>query len=166
MAISANVHRASPVLTARQRSIRARVFLVRTTVSSSRVRRRIISCVCCSPGTCVNQVGSYSCLCPIGWTGHLCEVNINECSFPLSCHPNATCIDLPGSHQCVCPSWLTGSHCLTAIDQCETFPCLNHGVCVNNYGSLPTCHCQAGFTGVYCEVNSPRARARRTKNAD
>ncbi len=104
-------------------------------------------------GTCIDNIESYLCLCPIGWTGSLCEVNINECSFPLSCHPNATCIDLPGSYQCICPSWLTGDNCLTAIDQCQTHPCLNNGVCVNNYGSLPTCHCQPGFTGFYCEVS-------------
>ncbi len=104
-------------------------------------------------GTCIDNIESYSCLCPIGWTGSLCEVNINECSFPLSCHPNSTCIDLPGSYQCICPSWLTGDNCLIAIDQCQKHPCLNNGVCVNNYGSLPTCHCQPGFTGVYCEVS-------------
>ncbi len=105
-------------------------------------------------GTCINNIESYACLCPIGWTGSLCEVNINECSFPLSCHPNSTCIDLPGSYQCICPPWLTGVNCLTAIDQCLTYPCLNNGVCVNNYGSSPTCHCQPGFTGVYCEVRA------------
>jgi hypothetical protein len=57
------------------------------------------------------------------------------------------------SSEFICPSWLTGDNCLTAIDQCQTHPCLNNGVCVNNYGSLPTCHCQPGFTGFYCEVS-------------
>ena len=106
-----------------------------------------------SSGTCVNQIVSHSCLCPQGWTGKLCEVNINECAQALSCHPNATCIDLPGSYQCVCPPWLTGPNCLTAVDQCQPSTCHHDGVCVNNYGTLPTCHCQPGFTGHYCEVS-------------
>lgn len=105
-----------------------------------------------SKGTCINNVESYSCLCPVGWTGNSCEMNVNECLFPLSCHPNSTCVDLPGSYKCICPSWLTGENCLTAIDQCETFSCLNNAVCINNFGSLPTCHCQSGFTGAHCEV--------------
>jgi Notch-like protein len=150
-----NVYRVLRVINVKQQLIFVQVFLVKIMVNSLNILSKIDFVFFCSiKGTCINNIESYSCICSIGWTGSLCEVNINECSFPLSCHPNSTCIDLPGSYQCLCPSWLTGVNCLTAIDQCQTYPCLNNGVCVNNYGSLPTCYCQSGYTGVYCEVRN------------
>jgi hypothetical protein len=102
----------------------------------------------------VNNVVSIACLCPAGWTGTYCGTDINECTTPLICQPNATCINTIGSYICVCPAWLTGFNCYTPIDLCASFPCRNNGVCIYNYGGVPTCRCQSGFTGVYCEVRN------------
>jgi hypothetical protein len=105
-----------------------------------------------SKGTCVNNVISYACVCPAGWTGTNCNTDINECATPLICNPNATCLNTLGSYQCLCPAWLTGFNCYTTIDLCASYPCQNNGVCIYNYGGVPTCLCQPGFTGVYCQV--------------
>lgn len=105
-------------------------------------------------GTCVDNVVSFSCLCPAGWTGTYCQTDINECSTPLICHPNATCVNTIGSYRCICPAWLTSYNCYTTIDLCSSYPCQNNGVCIYSYGGTPTCRCQSGFTGVYCEVRN------------
>jgi Notch 1 len=104
-------------------------------------------------GTCLNNIASFSCLCPIGWTGISCEIDINECLLPLICHPNATCINTLGSYRCVCPPWLTDMNCYTPIDLCLSNPCRNNGVCAYVYGGSIVCRCPPGFTGVLCEVN-------------
>ena len=106
-------------------------------------------------------MASYSCLCPIGWTGTSCEVDINECLLPLICHPNATCINTNGSYRCVCPAWLTGPNCYTPIDLCVSAPCQNNGVCTYIYGGSISCRCQPGFTGFFCEVRGVKETDRR-----
>lgn len=113
-------------------------------------------------GTCVNTVDSFICVCPVGWTGPLCDTDINECLLPLICHPNATCINTIGSFLCLCPPWLTGPNCYTTVDLCASNPCQNNGVCTYNYGGSITCRCQPGFTGVFCEVREENDDRRNT----
>ena len=95
---------------------------------------------------------TYSCICPAGWTGPNCDIDINECLLPLICHPNATCVNTIGSYRCLCPPWLTDFNCYTTVDLCASAPCRNGGVCVYNYGGSVTCRCPPGFTGAFCEV--------------
>ena len=140
---------------AEQRSIHVRAIHVEMAVRSCLSDFELESGVVLTLATCANNVASFSCICPAGWTGTLCENDIDECQLSLICHPNATCINSLGSYRCVCPSWLTGPNCYTSIDLCTSSPCQNNGVRTFNYGGSITCRCQTGFTGLFCEVNDP-----------
>ncbi len=95
----------------------------------------------------------YFVVCPAGFTGRNCHININECqSYP--CHSHATCLDGINNYTCVCgPRW-TGRTCSTFLGSiCNSSTiCKNGGVCHeskdrNNY----TCICPQSFTGRNCE---------------
>lgn len=65
---------------------------------------------CAENAQCVNNNGSFSCLCPQGYTGAANEecFDINECGRTGSCGINAKCINIPGSYKCICPQGFTG----------------------------------------------------------
>eukprot|EP00794_Sanderia_malayensis_P015961 gene15961-17567_t len=96
---------------------------------------------------CANTV------CPAGFTGRNCDIDINEChSYP--CHSHATCVNQINNYTCICgPRW-TGRTCSTFLGSiCNSSTiCKNGGLCQesadrNNY----TCICQQGYTGRNCE---------------
>lgn len=41
--------------------------------------------------------------------------------------------------------------CEININECENNPCLNNGICFDNYGGY-TCQCAPGFGGQNCEL--------------
>lgn len=54
-----------------------------------------------SPSQQVHQMTNYSCLCPPGFAGSLCEVNIDDCA-EHQCQNGAMCVDGVNSYRCVC----------------------------------------------------------------
>lgn len=34
---------------------------------------------CLNNGTCVDEIGNFTCLCQDGWSGGQCEINIDDC---------------------------------------------------------------------------------------
>lgn len=62
---------------------------------------------CYNGGSCVSGTRSspsapnYTCLCPAGFAGPLCEINIDDCA-EHQCQNGAMCVDGINSYRCVC----------------------------------------------------------------
>uniref|UniRef100_A0A8D0GC18 Sushi, von Willebrand factor type A, EGF and pentraxin domain containing 1 n=1 Tax=Sphenodon punctatus TaxID=8508 RepID=A0A8D0GC18_SPHPU len=103
---------------------------------------------CHNSGTCKQLGSGYICLCPPGYTGLKCEMEIDECkSSP--CLNNGICKD--GFH-CKCLPGFTGVLCDKNINECLRRPCKNGATCKDGINSF-RCQCVTGYTGPHCEVN-------------
>uniref|UniRef100_A0A5S6QT27 EGF-like domain-containing protein n=1 Tax=Trichuris muris TaxID=70415 RepID=A0A5S6QT27_TRIMR len=65
---------------------------------------------CSEHSKCVNNFGSYTCECNQGWTGKLCDKDLNECGIN-PCKNNGTCHNTPGSYSCTCTENFAGHDC-------------------------------------------------------
>ncbi|XP_065193055.1 fibrillin-2-like [Sycon ciliatum] len=103
--------------------------------------------------SCVNTDGGFECACFAGYTGQLCDVDIDEClSGPCF---NGSCRDLVAKYECDCYSGYTGSRCASDVNECEQQldNCTNGtSSCVNVDGGFE-CACFAGYTGVVCDID-------------
>ncbi|XP_023278078.1 epidermal growth factor-like protein 7 [Seriola lalandi dorsalis] len=52
---------------------------------------------CVNGGTCLRP---NQCACPIGWTGHQCQTDVDECSEQRPCAQG--CVNTAGSYRCAC----------------------------------------------------------------
>ncbi|XP_054664926.1 fibrillin-2 isoform X2 [Grus americana] len=105
----------------------------------------------CANGICINQIGSFRCECPTGFSYNdlllICE-DIDECSNGDSlCQRNADCINSPGSYRCECAAGFKLSPNGACVDRNECLEIPNvcsHGLCVDMQGSYQ-CICHNGF---------------------
>ncbi|XP_067425353.1 fibrillin-2 isoform X2 [Emydura macquarii macquarii] len=105
----------------------------------------------CANGVCINQIGSFRCECPTGFSYNdlllVCE-DIDECSNGDNlCQRNADCINSPGSYRCECAAGFKLSPNGACIDRNECLEIPNvcsHGLCVDKQGSYQ-CICHNGF---------------------
>ena len=102
---------------------------------------------------CVDEVNSYRCDCIDGFTGDMCEINIDEC-VGETCSGAGDCVDETGFFSCDCHPGYTGELCEVDIDECELMdePCHSNGDCVDGINTF-NCTCFAGYTGELCDVN-------------
>ena len=69
---------------------------------------------CQHGGTCVDMVEGFYCSCRPGYTGHVCELEVNECgSNP--CQNGAICEDRLYGYNCLCPNGFSGVHCEVGV---------------------------------------------------
>ncbi|KAM8902916.1 protocadherin Fat 4 isoform 2-T2 [Spinachia spinachia] len=92
----------------------------------------------------------FNCSCLAGFTGTLCEDDINECEVN-PCENRGTCVNTPGSFYCHCQSGFSGSFCSTDGDECLKLKCQNGGTCTSTQDGYH-CHCILGFEGEVCEL--------------
>ncbi|MGB0588689.1 MAG: lamin tail domain-containing protein [Myxococcota bacterium] len=107
--------------------------------------------LCKNGGVCVDLVDFYECVCPDGFDGYDCEVDIDDCAAD-PCLNGAICHDHVDSYSCTCPDGFTGFNCEINVDECESAPCLNGASCEDLIFDY-FCHCPDGFDGKDCEIN-------------
>ncbi|XP_076874141.1 uncharacterized protein LOC143523282 [Brachyhypopomus gauderio] len=98
------------------------------------------SSLCQNGGWCVDGVSGGRCLCPPGFTGPDCGLDVDECSSDPCLH--GSCTDGAGAFFCQCQDGWDGFRCETNVDApvdgvvsgpwaCASRPCLNGASCVN-----------------------------------
>ncbi|KAF6731987.1 delta-like protein 2 [Oryzias melastigma] len=119
--------------------------------------------VCSSQQPCQNGAtctmkdnGDFTCLCPQGFHGRLCQRRSGPCHQSRSpCKNGGLCEDADGfaaELSCRCLAGFTGPRCETDIDDCRMKPCANNAVCLDGINRF-SCVCPGGFTGRFCTVN-------------
>nr|XP_020139571.1 LOW QUALITY PROTEIN: adhesion G protein-coupled receptor E1 [Microcebus murinus] len=115
--------------------------------------------ICPEHSHCANSVGSYSCICQVGFISSesTCE-DVDECSqSPPACGPHSVCENMPGTYRCSClpgfssptgNGWIPGkpgNFACTEVDECANpGACPEHATCSNTLGNY-SCVCNPGF---------------------
>ncbi|ESO98140.1 hypothetical protein LOTGIDRAFT_52132, partial [Lottia gigantea] len=122
----------------------------------------VVSCDCLHNGICANGFDSisgpfeYTCSCLPGYTGKLCEVDINDCE-PNPCL-HGTCIDQLLAYECVCPQGYKGEKA------CKLGVCSDLVTCMElrDYPGYSCSPCPKGYSGngttSICEPSCGRYR--------
>ena len=94
----------------------------------------------------------FECICSVGWTGPMCEGDVNEC-LASPCQNGGVCNNERGTYSCICGPYWSGDHCQTDVLECAVIPppCQNGGVCQEQLGADLICDCLTGFEGNFCE---------------
>ncbi|XP_068690657.1 uncharacterized protein [Montipora foliosa] len=119
----------------------------------------LVTCQCKNNGVCVPVkpmgAGYYLCSCAAGFTGDMCQTNIDECqAFPCV---QGRCVDGINNYTCVCFPGFEGRKCDRNVNDCEPSPCV-HGSC-NDYVNGYTCTCDPGYSGKTCNEDIDECRS-------
>lgn len=104
---------------------------------------------CHNGGSCNTTDNEFMCVCPAGYTGFFCEVEVDEC-LTSPCRNGATCINRPGDFYCHCPRGFTGSLCEEQTEVCSASTCFNGGTCIDSTKGY-ICSCPFGYVGERCQ---------------
>ena len=96
--------------------------------------------------TCTANNTDESCACLPGFTGQLCENNINEC-IGVTCSGKGRCVDEDNGYRCECSP---GQLCESDINDCVGVTCSGRGECIDGIQNF-SCSCDPGYTGAVCE---------------
>nr|XP_054769902.1 fibropellin-1-like [Lytechinus pictus] len=106
---------------------------------------------CQNGATCVDLMNDFECICPSGYTGKICDIELDFCgSGP--CLNGGTCNADSNGYVCDCVAGWTGLRCDTNINECASDPCQNGATCVDGINEW-ACTCAAQYTGERCEIS-------------
>lgn len=71
----------------------------------------------CSPSS---NFLDFACTCGLGYTGRLCDEDVDECVVSSPCRNGATCRNTNGSYHCVCAKGYEGRDCVINTDDCAS----------------------------------------------
>ena len=74
-----------------------------------------------------DMINAYQCDCAPGYTGHDCDIDIDDCQGS-PCKNNGTCTDEVNGYKCICRQGFNGSDCETNINDCTSGSCSNGGM--------------------------------------
>uniref|UniRef100_A0A3B3B6K3 Crumbs cell polarity complex component 2b n=1 Tax=Oryzias melastigma TaxID=30732 RepID=A0A3B3B6K3_ORYME len=97
---------------------------------------------------CYRILPRFHCICPPGYFGTLCDLDVNECEVSPCLH-EGICINMPGGFKCVCRPGYTGLRCEVKVNECVSNPCQNTGRCIDGPNQYH-CLCPDGYTGKMC----------------
>lgn len=92
----------------------------------------------------------FNCTCPAGFTGTLCEADIDECEVN-PCENEGTCLNTPGGFYCHCHGGFSGLVCSADVDECLKVKCRNGGTCTYTHDGFH-CQCVTGFEGILWHI--------------
>ncbi|XP_072174362.1 uncharacterized protein [Diadema setosum] len=108
------------------------------------------SAPCQHGGRCETPaVNDFICHCSgTGYTGLLCQEDVNECDFDSACPPETTCVNTNGSYSCSQPE---GTTPLPGLCRSNNIICYNGGTCMVINGTHQ-CLCNSDFKGELCQT--------------
>ncbi|XP_077973714.1 sushi, von Willebrand factor type A, EGF and pentraxin domain-containing protein 1-like isoform X2 [Styela clava] len=106
---------------------------------------------CKNSASCSGHGTTFTCTCQPGYSGDVCEIDIDECSLHI-CAEGSTCIDEINGFSCECAPGYEGEYCRIETDECQSSPCNNGATCVDLLNEF-SCECNSGFIGDLCEVD-------------
>jgi hypothetical protein len=94
---------------------------------------------------------SYQCTCLDGYSGELCEEDMNDCVGD-PCGMYGACTDTGvNSFNCTCDTGYTGEFCDEDVDDCIGDPCANNATCTDLGLNAFNCSCLSGYNGTLCD---------------
>ncbi|XP_077506591.1 cell polarity complex component crumbs [Amblyomma americanum] len=93
----------------------------------------------------------YVCLCPPGFNGTRCEINIDDCPGH-DCSIHGHCVDLVNAYRCECEPGYEAADCGTEVNECEAYqPCRNGATCRDLVADYQ-CVCVDGYGDKNCST--------------
>ena len=87
--------------------------------------------LCQHGGKCLDGVNTYSCDCPVNWTGEYCGQDVDECATSQPCQNHGTCQNTEGGYECICVKGFEGVNC--ELNCCQLLS-QNGGTCHDKVG--------------------------------
>ncbi|XP_026881111.2 slit homolog 2 protein isoform X3 [Electrophorus electricus] len=107
----------------------------------------------CAHGQCrTTGHASFNCECEPGWTGQLCDLQVNDPCQGNKC-VHGTCVPVNSySYSCRCGLGYTGVLCdeEESVSVCQALAC-KHGQCRISGLGKAYCECSSGYTGPHCD---------------